>query len=101
MTRKFLIMGEAKPDASREAMDRLMVEEIRTVWRAHQTGLLREIYHRADKSGVVIILEAEDLEHAESFVKSLPLDEAGFLTTKVIELRPFELWSVLFGEHAR
>ncbi len=96
MSKKFIAIGGPRANATPDATVPLMIHEIQAVWRDYTGGLIREIYERADQRGVVMVCETEDRTEVEEMLANLPLAKAGFLDTQVIELKPFELWQVLF-----
>lgn len=96
MSRKFLAIGAPRAHARPDALAPLMVAEIEAVWRDYASGLIREIYERADQPGVVMVCEADDRSAVEEMLANLPLAQAGFLDTQVIEVKPFGLWQTLF-----
>ena len=96
MSRKSIAIGGPRAEATAEATSPLMVPEIEAVWRDYARGLIREIYERVDRRGVVMICEANDRQEVEEMLANLPLSRAGLLDTEVIELMPFELGRTLF-----
>jgi hypothetical protein len=98
MSKKFIAIGGPRANATPDMTASLMIPEIQAVWRDYTSGLIREIYERADQRGVVMVCEAEDRIEVEEMLARLPLAKAGFLDTQVIELKPFELWQALFEE---
>ena len=72
--------------------------EARRVWELYQSGTIRELYFRADRSEAVLILECTDVNEAQAILGSLPLVEAGLITFEVIPLVPYPGFARLFGE---
>lgn len=72
--------------------------EARRVWELHQSGAIRELYFRADRSEAVLILECADVNEAQRTLESLPLVQAGLITFEVIPLIPYPGFARLFGE---
>jgi hypothetical protein len=97
MSKKFIAIGGPRPSATPDATAPLMVEEIEAVWRDYAGGLIREVYERVDRRGVVMICEAEGRSDVEEMLAGLPLAKAGLLDTQVIELKPCTLWQTLFS----
>lgn len=98
MSRKFIVVGAPRPHGDAASLSPLMVPEIEAVWRGYRSGLIREIYERADKRGVVMICEADDRAEVEAMAAGLPLTEAGFLDIEIMEIKPFGLWQTLFRD---
>jgi muconolactone delta-isomerase len=72
--------------------------EARHVWELYQSGAIRELYFRADRSEAVLILECADVQEAQQTLASLPLVQAGLITFEVIPLIPYPGFARLFGE---
>ncbi len=72
--------------------------EARRVWELYQSGAIRELYFRADRSEAVLILECADLNDAQQTLESLPLVQAGLISFEVIPLVPYPGFARLFGE---
>lgn len=72
--------------------------EARCVWELYQSGTIRELYFRADRSEAVLILECTDVREAQQVLDSLPLVQAGLITFDVIPLIPYPGFGRLFGE---
>ena len=73
-------------------------EEAQHVWNLYQSGIIRELYFRADRSEAVLILECENVEIAQQTLASLPLVRTGLITFEVIPLIPYPGFARLFGE---
>jgi hypothetical protein len=96
MSKKFIVIGGPRANATPDATAPLMIPEIEAVWRDYARGLIREIYERSEQRGVIMVCEAEDRSEVEEMLANLPLAKAGFLDTQIIELKPFGLWQTLF-----
>ena len=73
-------------------------DEARIVWELYQSGVIRELYFRADRPEAVLILECRDEDEAQQTLKSLPLVQAGLIRFDVIPLVPYPGFARLFGE---
>ena len=73
-------------------------EEAEEVWELYQSGVIRELYFRADRSEAVLMLECADLGEARQAVGSLPLVKAGLITFDIIPLVPYPGFARLFRE---
>ena len=51
-------------------------------------GLIRQTWQRADRAGVVMLLDSPTLQEAEQGLGSLPLAQAGFTSYEYIPLKP-------------
>lgn len=72
-------------------------KEAQRAWELYQSGVLREFYFRADRSEVVLILEAPDLEAANAALDTLPLVQAGLIEFELIPLKPYPGFARLFA----
>ena len=72
--------------------------EAQRAWELYQSGVIRELYFRADRSEAVLILECADVNEAQQLLASLPLVKAGLITFEVIPLVPYPGFARLFGE---
>ena len=68
------------------------------VCELYQSGILREIYFRADRPEAVLVLECADVTEAQQRLDSLPLVGAGLITFEIIPLIPYPGFARLFAE---
>jgi hypothetical protein len=72
--------------------------ESRRVWELYQSGIIRELYFRGDRSEAVLILECADTSAAQHLLETLPLVQAGLIHFEVIPLAPYPGFARLFKE---
>lgn len=72
--------------------------EAQRVWELYQSGTIRELYFRADRSEAVLMLECADSNDAKQILASLPLVKAGLINFEIIPLIPYPGFVRLFGE---
>jgi len=72
--------------------------EARRVWEMYQSGAIREIDFRADRSEAVLILECKDAQEAEKMLGTLSLVQAGLIRFDIIPLVPYPGFARLFEE---
>jgi len=72
--------------------------EARRVWELYQSGTIRELYFRADRSDAVLILECKAAREAQEMLDSLPLVQAGLISFEIVPLIPYPGFARLFGE---
>lgn len=70
--------------------------EARSVWELYKSGVIREIYFRADRTSAVLILECENLEEAKEILSTLPLVQEDLIYFDFIELAPYPGFERLF-----
>jgi len=95
---KFLAMEIETEGVKPEQYRPHLKVEARRVWELYQSGKIRELYFRADRSEAVLILECADVQDAHQTLASLPLVQAGLITFEVIPLIPYPGFARLFGE---
>jgi hypothetical protein len=93
---RILALEKDLPGASTGNNTALLEDEARAVWELMQSGIIREIHFRDDRSQAVILLEAENTGQAQAALAQLPLVKAGRIEFEVIGLRPYPGLSRLF-----
>jgi hypothetical protein len=73
-------------------------DEARRMWELYRAGVIREMYFRADRTNVVLIMECADVESARSALDTLPLVKAGLIEFEMIALVPYPGFARLFEE---
>jgi len=76
----------------------LLEKEAARVWALQQSGELREIWFRHDRSDAVLMLECADVAEARRTLATLPLVAAGLIAFEVIPLKPYPGLARLFGD---
>jgi muconolactone delta-isomerase len=95
---KILAMEMEVEGAKPEQFEPYLKAEAQHVWEFYQSGVLRELYFRADRSEAVLMLECVDLDDAKQVLASLPLVKAGLITFDIIPLLPYPGFARLFSE---
>lgn len=75
-----------------------LLNETRHAWELYKSEVIRDIYFRKDRPGVVIFAEADSVEEAQKACAEFPLAKAGLLTFECIPFGPYGLWESLFAE---
>ena len=80
--------------------------EAKHVWELYQSGTIRELYFRADRSTAVLMLECLDVSEAQQILTSLPLVQAGLITFEGDSPRPLSrvcaaVWKLAIFIHRR
>ena len=68
------------------------------IWQLYQSGVIREVYFRADRSEAVLMLECRDVNDAQQILSPLPLVQAGLIRFEIIPLLPYPGFARLFAE---
>ena len=93
---KVLAFEREHPGIPKERFQPYLKAEAARLWELYQSGLVRELYFRADRSEAVLVLECDDLENAQAHLASLPLVQEGLITFEVIPLIPYPGFGRLF-----
>ena len=95
---KILAMEIEVEGVNPEQFQPYLKAESERAWDLYQSGTIRELYFRADRSEAVLILECADINEAQQMLASLPLVKAGLITFEVIPLVSYPGFARLFGE---
>jgi uncharacterized protein YggL (DUF469 family) len=63
-----------------------IADEMRRIAELQEAGVIRELYLKADRSGAVMMLEAQSTDEAQRQLATLPLVERGVTSFEVTEL---------------
>ena len=94
---KILAIEKETPGTTDEQFAPLLRQEAERAWDLYQSGIIRELYFRADREEAVLILECQDLEEASRVLESLPLAQSGLISFDLIPLVPYPGFERLFG----
>jgi len=76
--------------------EELLEEEAARAWELYQSGVIRELYFRADRLEAVLILECESLSEAKEELISLPLVRDKLIEFDLIPLEAYPGFARLF-----
>lgn len=93
---KILALEAENPEPPQKEMQPYLIEEAQTAWRLMQTGIIRDIYFRADDHTAVIMMETQDIDEAVEKLDELPLVREGFIRFDVMQLDPYDGFARLF-----
>jgi hypothetical protein len=74
----------------------LLQAEAQRAWVLHQSGVIRELYFRADRSEAVLVLECADMDEARSILDTLPLVRENLIGFELIPLVAYPGFARLF-----
>lgn len=97
---KLVVIMDLKPGVTQEQVGPFFKEEAAQAWAYYKEGFFRDMNFRADRPGVVNILEADSVEAAEAKLQKLPLAREGFMTFTVIPLAYPQFLENLFATDA-
>lgn len=93
---KFLALEQPVSDVTRDQTAPHLRAEAEGVWALYQSGVVREIYFRQDRSDAVLMLECKDLHEAQEMLASLPLVKLGLIRFEIVSLVPYPGFARLF-----
>jgi muconolactone delta-isomerase len=94
---KILAIEHELPGAVAEDFQRHAKEEARRAWDLHQSGLIRELYFRADRDEANLVLECESTEEARMTLAELPFVREGLIAFELIPLKAYPGFERLFS----
>ncbi|WP_395690081.1 YciI family protein [Nocardioides sp.] len=88
---QFLAINERNVDAfEADAIAARVPDEVARVREIYADNVLRQVWHRGDVPGGILLLEAEDENQARAVLATLPMIQAGMVSVvQVIPLKPF------------
>lgn len=93
---KILALEKELPGTSAGQFQPHLEAEAARVWELYRSGILREIYFRADQHSAVLVLECTTLEEARETLNTLPLVQTGLIEFDLIPLAPYTGFERLF-----
>jgi muconolactone delta-isomerase len=98
---KILAIEHDLPDVNdSQFTETLLQAEARCAWELHQAGILRELYFRADRDEVVLVLECANVAEARGVLDTLPLVREKLIEFEVIPLTAYPGFARLFADDA-
>lgn len=94
---KVLVIEKEIPGISEDRFQPFLQAEAARAWELYQSGLIRELYFRADRPEAVLMLECDDLEQAQQILASLPLVQEELITFEIIPLVSYPGFARLFS----
>lgn len=86
---KVIVIATRKEDAKPDEFAPYLEEEANHALRLYRDETVREIYNRTDGKGAILVLEANDEEHARQVVGELPLAKVGLLSFEIYGTKPY------------
>jgi len=93
---KILAIEHELPGVVAEGFQRHAKEEARRAWDLHQSGLIRELYFRADRDEAILVLECASIEEAQRTLAELPFVREGLIAFELIPLKAYPGFERLF-----
>jgi len=93
---KILALEHEIPEATAEQFQRYAKAEARKVWELNQSGVIRELYFRADQNEAVLVLECDSVPEARNAIAALPFVKEELITFELIPLKAYSGFERLF-----
>ena len=94
---KILAIEHDPPDVTDDQFtSELLRAEAQRAWELQQTGVIRELYFRADRHEAVLMLECADVDEARLVLDTLPLVREGLIGFELIPLTAYPGFARLF-----
>ncbi len=74
----------------------LLQAEARRAWELQQSGVIRELYFRADREEAILVLECGDVAEAQAALATLPLVREKLIEFELIPLKAYPGFARLF-----
>ena len=85
---KVFAIGSITKPLTPEQRQQIMPKEVPDTLKLYLDGAIEQFWFRADKPGVVFLMNVESIDQAKSKVEALPLAEAGFLQYELLPVGP-------------
>ncbi|MCX6143078.1 MAG: hypothetical protein NTZ35_07650 [Ignavibacteriales bacterium] len=96
---KILAIEKDLPEVSESMFtDEILKEEAARAWQLHQSGVIRELYFRADRNAAVLILECTSVDEAKAVLSTLPLVKGELIEFDIIPLVAYPGFARLFQD---
>lgn len=95
---KILVIDKILPTATEENIRGVVIRDAMHTWVLYTKDVVREIYFRKDRPGVVMVLECPSVEEAKTLLKTFPMVKAGVVDFDIIPLGHFVPFGTLLDQ---
>ena len=95
---KILAIDKVLPEATPEGIKANFMKDVNQMVKLYLADVVREIYFRQDRSGVVLMMEVPSIEEARGLLDTLPLVKEKLIDFDLIPLGPFMPLALLLDE---
>src|ERR1043165_2510777 len=95
---QFLMIATITSDAPKKDVIAQIRQEALAAWKLWESEIVRSVYFKADMSGAVMIMEAENIEEINTALDTLPMVHAGLLSPEIMPLKAYTGWEKLFAK---
>jgi len=93
---KIIALERELPNVTAEQFQHYAKAEARKAWDLYQSGVLREMYFRADRDEAVLILECASVIEAQEILATLPFVQNGLIAFELVPLKAYPGFERLF-----
>ena len=94
---KILAIEKDVKNATDDQFEPHLKAESACAWELYQSGIIREMYFRADRDEAILVLECKDTTEAEKMLSTLPLVKNGLISFEIIPLKAYPGFARLFS----
>lgn len=95
---KIIAIDRILPSASEEKIRDVVIQDALHTWVLYSNDVIRELYFRKDRPGVVLIMETPTVGDARMLLSSFPLVKAGVIEFDIIPVGHFVPFGTLFSQ---
>ncbi|MBI3512337.1 MAG: superoxide dismutase [Bacteroidetes bacterium] len=95
---KIYAIDKILPSATEENIRGVVVKEALHIWMLYAKDLVREVYFRKDRPGVMLVLECENATEAKRILSTFPMVKAGVIDFEIIPVGHFVPFGTLLDQ---
>jgi hypothetical protein len=95
---KILAIDKILPTATESNIRGVVIRDAMHTWVLYTKDVVREVYFRKDRPGVVLVLECASVEEATTLLKTFPMAQAGVVDFDIIPLGHFVPFGTLLDQ---
>ncbi|HEU4717616.1 MAG TPA: superoxide dismutase [Bacteroidia bacterium] len=95
---KIYAIDRILPTATEEKIRGVVIREALHTWILYSKELIREVYFRKDRPGVIIALECANVEEARNILSTFPMVRSGVIDFDIIPVGHFVPFGTLFDQ---
>jgi len=95
---KIIAVDRILPTATEEKIRNVVIQEAMHTWTLYSKDVIREMYFRKDRPGVVLVLECANAAEARQLLSTFPLVTAGVIEFEVIPVGYFVPFGTLISK---
>lgn len=95
---KIFAVDRILPTATEEKIRGVVIKEALHIWMLNTKDIVREMYFRKDRPGVLLVLEAADAQEAKRILNTFPMVAAGVIDFDIIPVGYFVPFGTLIDQ---